>query len=229
MVVIIPAYEPDEHLIKLIYEFKIHTSHRLVVVNDGSVNSTHIFEKIASKVDLVEHKINKGKGAAMKTGVDYVLTHIPDAEGIVFVDADGQHTLESIDKVIKELVKKSDSIILGSRDFEGDVPFKSRFGNKLTRRIFKCVCGIYLEDTQTGLRAMSITNAKRLLDIRGDRYEYEMNMLMTFAHAGIPIVEIPIATVYEEGKNETTHYRPIADSIKIYKTIISFAFHTLFN
>ncbi len=229
MIVIIPAYEPDEHLIRLIDEFKLHTSYRIVVVNDGSVNSTDIFEGIASKVDLVEHKINKGKGAAMKTGVEYVLTHIPEADGIVFVDADGQHTIESIDKVVKELGKENDSIILGSRDFEGDVPFKSRFGNKLTRRIFKWVCGIYLEDTQTGLRAMSIENAKKLLAIRGDRYEYEMNMLMTFAYQGIPIVEIPIATVYEEGKNETTHYRPIADSIKIYKTIVSFAFHTLFN
>ena len=112
--------------------------------------------------------------------------------------------------------------MIGSRAFVGEVPLRSRFGNTVTRGVYHLVSGVKVQDTQTGLRGFDRSLLEWLLSIPGERYEYEMNVLMSAARDKIQIGEVPIETVYE-GKNESSHFRPIHDSVKIYKEIFRFA------
>ena len=125
---------------------------------------------------------------------------------------------------INDYLLQNGGFVIGSRAFVGDVPLRSRFGNTVTRGVYHLVSGVKVQDTQTGLRGFDRSLLEWLLLIPGDRYEYEMNMLMSAARDGIEIGEVPIETVYE-GKNESSHFRPLHDSVKIYKEIFRFAIY----
>jgi len=101
------------------------------------------------------------------------------------------------------------------------VPARSRFGNKVTSAVFKALFGMKITDTQTGLRVIPAEFLPTMLEIEGDRYEYETNMLMALKPAGIPLREVGIETVYIN-ENQTSHFRPIRDSLRIYGLIIKF-------
>ena len=228
MVIIIPAYNPDEKLLKVLKDLKKKVNKKIVIVNDGSdERSDKIFLESKSYAEVLKHPSNKGKGAAMKTGLKYVKENMPEEDGVIFVDADGQHKANDVDKMIKEFEDNKDSLILGVRVFDKDVPFRSQFGNKLTRQLFKLYTHKYISDTQTGLRAVSTKHIPRLLRIEGNRYEYEMNMLIEFAKKKIPIKEVPIATIYEDKQNSTSHFNVIKDSYRIYKVFFKFIFSSV--
>lgn len=223
MVIVIPAYEPDSHLVKLVDKLLDYTNYPIVIVDDGSSeNRKIIFERLKAYVTVVSHPENMGKGEAMKTAMKYIEQILPREDGIVFMDADGQHSIDDMEKVIEAFYENEDALIMGSREFVGKVPAKSLFGNKITRMIFKLSSGVDLSDTQTGLRAISTKYIPMLLDIEGQRYEYEMNMLYTLAKEKIRIVEVPIETIYEDSKNSTSHFRVIRDSVRIYGVILKF-------
>ena len=219
--VIIPAYNPDEELFLKFAKEVLNNFSRIVVVNDGSkeeYNST--FEKIANldeKIQVLNHSVNMGKGRALKTAFNYVLNAYPECIGVVAADCDGQHGIEDVIKLAEELKNHPSSLILGVRDFnKEDVPFKSRYGNKITRLIFKLFIGLSIKDTQTGLRALSRELMKTFLTTNGERYEYETNMLIECKQENIPIEQVPISTIYIE-KNQTSKFNPIKDSLSIYK------------
>ena len=171
---------------------------------------------------VLSHHVNCGKGRALKTAFNQYLNDYPDFLGLITVDADGQHQLSDVQKCARILFEKPSEMILGSRDFSlKNVPDKSRFGNIITRNVFRLLCGVKINDTQTGLRALSNTLIERFLNIKGERYEYEMNMLIECAENGIPLCEVPIETIYIE-KNESSHFNPISDSIKIYSLFMKF-------
>ncbi|MFA9424439.1 MAG: GtrA family protein [Sedimentibacter sp.] len=229
MVVIIPAYEPDERLIKLAQEIKLKTDYDIVIINDGSaLNKQLLFSKLEEYAEVMEHKHNLGKGKSIKTALKYIEDNYPDDLGIVVADADGQHRYDDIIKVSRALETNENSLILGSRQFTGNVPAKSKFGNTVTRYIFKCASGVKLNDTQTGLRAFNSKIIPFLLKVPGDRYEYEMNVLLECAKQKINIIEVPIETIYIEN-NESSHFRVIRDSARIYKDIIKFSFSSLLS
>ena len=218
MTIIVPAYNPDEHLIKLLKDIKKELNNDVLIVNDGSKKECNeIFDEANKYGFVLSHKVNKGKGAAMKTAMKYIYENKPDEKGVIFVDADGQHLIKDIKKVIAEFEKNDDKLIIGSRfkTFK-DVPYKSRIGNKITRYIFYRYTGLKISDTQSGLRAINTKYIPSLLKIEGDRYEYEMNMLINLANQDIKTKEVQIETVYEDKKNSTSHFNPIKDSIKIY-------------
>ncbi len=220
MIVLIPAYEPDHHLIDLVNEIKKETNFKVIVVNDGSSNGFD-FDKFGNKAIVLNHEVNKGKGAALRTGFSYIYDNYRYEDGVVTADADGQHTLKDIVKVAYDLTQNENSIVLGCRKFIGDVPKKSLLGNKITRIVFKLTSGKYISDTQTGLRAVPVDKLPLMIDIEGDRYEYEMNMLYEAVKAKINIVETPIKTIYEDG-NKCSHFRPFKDGFRIYKSIFKF-------
>ena len=116
--------------------------------------------------------------------------------------------------------------MLGCRFFGGDVPKRSRFGNTFTRMVYRSVTGLDLSDTQTGLRAFDFSLIPFMLSIDGDRYEYEMNVLLSCSRRGIPIREIAIETIYF-GNNEGSHFSTFRDSLIIYRDIIKFAASSL--
>ncbi len=223
MIVLIPAYQPDEQLVLLAERLVNNTDYHIVVVNDGSApEKDAVFAKLPAAVTLLTHEKNGGKGRAMKTGMAYIYEHFPETEGVVIVDADGQHLLPDIQRVCEEQAAHPDAIILGSRQFTGKVPLRSLVGNTITRYVFALASGVMVHDTQTGLRAFSVKRIPQLLALKGERYEYEMYMLLGAAEQHIPLREVYIETVYLDEENSSSHFNPLKDSLRIYGSIIKF-------
>lgn len=223
--VILPSLNPDEKLINTVNALLDKGFHDIIVVNDGSDEAHRApFEAIASKeaCTLLVHEINHGKGRALKTAMQYVLSHRPDSPGVVTIDGDGQHHIDDILACAQTMLDRENEVILGVRDFsEPDVPFKSRFGNNLTKAVFRLFCGIRISDTQTGLRAIPAQYLKAMTEFAGERFEYETNMLLEMKARNIPFSEVKIQTIYLD-ENASTHFHPIRDSLKIYKVILKF-------
>jgi len=221
--VLIPSLEPDQRLVELVRALRGSCQNQIVVVDDGSgPEYRDIFARLESELgcQVLRHEVNQGKGRALKTAFAYFLERHPDGLGVVTADSDGQHRPGDILKVVRELEASPDCLILGVRDFsQADVPFKSRFGNNLTRLAFRLLVGLNLTDTQTGLRGVGAAFMRRLLQVPGERFEYETKMLMAARDAGVKCVEVVISTIYLEG-NKSTHFHPLRDSWKIYKVIL---------
>ena len=222
MVVVIPAYEPDDKLLGVIKDFTEQTAYPIVVVNDGSSDKCRpVFDSVRSyaRVTLLEHEVNKGKGAAMKTAFAYIAEPYPSDETVMTVDADGQHLVSDAVRVAQKLAENPDALVLGSRRFTGNVPFKSRAGNAITRTVFRFCTGVRVYDTQTGLRAFSASRIPEMIRLKGDRYEYEINQLIFCTKNHIDIVEEWIDTVYLE-ENKSSHFHAVKDSFRIYKVLL---------
>lgn len=221
--VIIPAYDPEDGLIRLVEECK-NVFADIIVVDDGCAASyDHIFKEIEGKACVLHHEVNKGKGRALKTAFSYVLENLPSVKGVLTLDADGQHTISDSIKCCERFLEDPTQAVFGCRDFESDekIPPRSRFGNRLTSRLMKFFCDITLSDTQTGLRVIPVSSLRDLITLKGERYEYEMNMIFYFKEHLIPFTEVPIQVIYIEN-NASSHFNPIVDSVKIYAIFFKF-------
>lgn len=222
MIVVIPAYQPDERLLSLVSELRALTDYSIIIVNDGSdVSKAPIFEALGEHALVLAHDVNRGKGRALKTAYEYIRDSNVADEGIVTVDADGQHLVRDVIRICEEWKKDRAALVLGKRCFTGSVPWRSRAGNAVTRCVFAVSTGVKVYDTQTGLRAFSSEYIDKMLEIKGERYEYEINQLLIFTREHIRITEIPIETVYLDG-NRASHFNTVKDSWRIYRTIFSF-------
>lgn len=228
--VIIPSYEPDEKLPGLLKQLRETGFKNIVIVDDGSGEDYAHFFKDAEEIYgcvVLHHAVNQGKGRALKTAFNYCLREYGEAPGAVTADSDGQHSPECILACVDALLTHPDSLILGCRCFEEeDVPARSEFGNKCTRIVMKYLTGITVSDTQTGLRGIPAAFMEQLLMVKGERFEFETNMLLETKKKKIPIVEVPIRTIYIE-ENKTSHFNPIKDSVKIYMIFGKFLFSSL--
>ena len=226
--ILIPAYEPAESLPLLVSDLT-GRGFAVVIVDDGSgPGSAHIFESLTAnpRVSFLQHAVNLGKGAALRTGINHILTHDQDAIGVVTADADGQHVVDDIVAVAAELNRQPHQLVLGVRTFHEDVPFRSRLGNVLTRNLVRAVIGRRMSDTQTGLRGVPRALATELLRLPAAGYEFELDMLVLAKHLSVPVREVPIATVYLDG-NVSSHFNPVRDSMKIYFVLFRFALLSL--
>ncbi len=230
MHVIIPAYKPDEKLIHLLEALREIEGLRVVVVNDGSGDDfAPIFEKAKPLCHrLLVHSENRGKGAALKTAFAYLAEQGLENEAICTADADGQHLPEDIITCLKEAALHPDSLVLGIRKFNGKVPARSRFGNTVARHTFRLLMGQNVYDTQTGLRAFTSALLPEILAIKGDRYEYEMQMLCDMVKKKIPLRQVEIETVYLN-ENSSSHFNPVKDAIKIYGLLFQCAWGSFFE
>lgn len=227
MIVVIPAYEPDEKLLRVVAELKRDTDYAIVVVNDGSSEAAEpVFAALPEGVTLLRHAQNRGKGRALKTAYEYIAAHFPQSEGIVTVDADGQHLPADVVRVSGDWEAHPEALVLGSRRFTGTVPWRSRAGNAITRVVFRLSTGVSVYDTQTGLRAFAVSSIPMMLEMRGERYEYEINVLLYATRQHMPIREVTIETVYI-ADNASSHFHPMRDSWRIYKMILLFAASSL--
>ena len=219
--IVIPAYQPDNKLITLIEKIHEKSDFHILVIDDGSSSKCqNIFEKAKQYATVLRHEVNQGKGQALKTAFSYIQEQ--NIYGtVVTADADGQHKIWDIFRTTNKASENPNKLILGVRAFTGKVPLRSRFGNSLTKALFKLQTGVGLADTQTGLRAFTTNLIPFMLKIEGKRYEYEMNMLLV-ATKEYEIVEVSIETVYIND-NEASHFRPIKDGLLIYKNIFKFA------
>ncbi|MCI2058063.1 MAG: bifunctional glycosyltransferase family 2/GtrA family protein [Oscillibacter sp.] len=218
-IALIPAYEPDGQLLPLLRALGGAGFHR-VVVDDGSGGAyAEIFSGVPAGVTVLTHCRNRGKGRALKTGLDYIQSHFPRDSAVVTVDADGQHTAKDALRCVQAAEQHPGSLVLGCRTFSRGVPQRSRLGNRITRFVCRTFSGLRLSDTQTGLRAFTADLIPLLADIEGDRYEYEMNVLLACGRRGIPLAEVPIATIYRR-RNAGSHFRTVRDSWLIYRSLL---------
>ncbi|MDZ8200404.1 bifunctional glycosyltransferase family 2/GtrA family protein [Microbacterium sp. SSW1-59] len=228
MYVLIPALEPGPRLPRLVDELlSVDPDLDVLVIDDGSGPG---YDDLFSVVEdagarVLRHPHNRGKGAALKTGFAEIARWAPEAD-VVTADADGQHRVDDILEVGRALrvdaAAGTSALILGCRDFGGDVPLRSRVGNAVSRGVFRLTAGWSLSDTQTGLRGLPAALLPWALSLPGDRFEYEQNMLLRSRSAGVLAREIPIETVYLE-QNASSHFRPLVDSIRVMLPVALFA------
>lgn len=222
IIILIPAYHPDDKLIEYVSQLNESYVKHIIVVNDGSgTEYQDIFDKCEKhdKCKVISYENNMGKGFALKTGLKYCMDNFSDYDGVITCDADGQHLLEDTLKITDQLVANKNSLVLGVRDFTlQNIPWRSRFGNTLTSSIFKFVFHKDISDTQTGLRGIPANLVPFMIDIKGDRFEYETNVLVNCFNNSISILQIPISTVYIDD-NGSSHFNAVVDSAKIYWVI----------
>lgn len=223
IVALIPAYNPDEKMVTMIDEL-VSEFDNIVIVNDGCDETfAPIFDAVKDKATILVHEVNKGKGRALKTGLEYIRDHFKDKKGVVTADADGQHKTPDILNCCKVFLEDDCKSVFGCRDFssDSDIPPRSRFGNQLTSKLLKSLCDIELSDTQTGLRVLPISHIQELIDVNGDRYEYEMNSIFALKNLDLMWKEVPIEVVYIDD-NASSHFNPIKDSFRIYKVFFKY-------
>lgn len=216
--VIIPALEPERQLLEYLKELCARIQGRVVLVDDGSgPDYAEIFQQAVRLESCVvlTHERNLGKGCALKTGFSYAKKESGVHCLILCADSDGQHEVQDMIRLCAIAEKYPGTLVLGERDFSGPgIPWRSAFGNRITSWTFFLARGVWLADTQTGLRALDGTLLEWLLQVPGERFEYEMEMLSSCVKKGVPIRTEKINTIYVDG-NEGSHFRPIRDSVRV--------------
>ncbi|MBQ5590153.1 MAG: glycosyltransferase family 2 protein [Clostridia bacterium] len=226
-VVLIPAYQPDNALVEIV-NYLNDCNFEIVVVDDGSGSDyKDIFSAISEKSHIVTLQKNRGKGAALKAGMRYIRDSLPDCENFITCDADGQHRPCDVVRV-RNLLHKGNKFVLTVRERKGKIPFRSRIGNDLSKVVYTLLTNKYLSDNQSGLRGFSRSNLDWLIDVKKNNYDYEMNVLYCAAKMGLKITTMPIEAIYIED-NASSHFNPIVDTARIYKSLFSLAFGTMLS
>jgi putative flippase GtrA len=224
MIALIPAYEPTDRLAFVVEDLRRAAPWlTILVVDDGSgpEYAARFADARSAGALLIRYPENHGKGYALKTGFRHVLAEYP-GEDVVCADSDGQHRTEDIVRVARALGASPETMILGGRRFTGKVPLRSKMGNAAARAAFHSNTGITIHDTQTGLRGFPASILDWLLTVKGDRFEYELNMLLEASSSGRKIDELPIETIYLDN-NTSSHFRPIVDSLRVAMPFLTYA------
>ena len=226
-IALIPSYEPDLNLINIVKDL-VNNKFEVIVVNDGSNNTyNNIFDSIKDISKVLSYKTNKGKGFALKYGYKYIKENYENYI-IVTMDSDGQHKVSDAQKLCNYIEHNYDCIAIGKRIRSNKTPVRSRIGNSITKVIYNLVTGNNIYDTQTGLRTFSYRLIDFNLDVKGDRYEYEMNVLLEAPLNNIKIKEIEIETIYIDN-NFNSHFNTLKDSFRVYKEIIKFSLSSILS
>lgn len=230
--IIVPVYNPSDGFQSFMESLvaRAHDERCIVVlVNDGCDSAFDAaFSALAAldHVRIYRHESNLGKGAALKTGFAALAKLCPVVRGAITADADGQHSIDDIFAVLKEGQADHTSLTLGTRNFDQDVPLRSRVGNMVTHMVFYVLTAIKLGDTQTGLRFVPGVYFKDMCDIKSSGYAFEMEMLLWAKHKDVKLRTKAISTIYLDG-NSGSHFRPFIDSIKIYAVLFKQALSSI--
>lgn len=229
VVVLIPAYKPDAKMLPLCRALRGKGLDVLLVDDGGGAQYRPLFDEAeALGCAVVHHAVNLGKGRALKTGLNEALNRYESLAGVVTADADGQHAPEDIVRVRDALLAHPGDLVIGARAFQGEVPLRSRLGNGITRAVYRFVAGRKCTDTQTGLRGIPAAAIPAMLRLPGERYEFEMEMLLRLKEMHLGLYEVPIATIYENN-NEGSHFDTLRDSARIYGVILKFMLSSLIS
>ncbi len=229
--VVIPAFEPGTALPGLLGALRRLGFAHIVLVDDGSpAEYAPVFRAAQAEYACVvlRHAANLGKGRALKTAFNYILTERGDLRGAVTMDADGRHAPEDAAACAAALADRPDALVLACPDPArmNGAPLRVRFSRQCARRAVQFLSGIRVSDPQTALRGMSRELMLRFLATEGERYEYEMNVLLDTKELDIPIHEVLVAPP-KAGQNTRTHFRPLLDSLRIYAVFLKFLVSSL--
>lgn len=195
ILVLIPAFNEGERIAKVITDLVKCGYANVLVVNDGSSDNTAEISKY-SGAKVINHLINRGPGAATQTG--FVYGRKNNFKAVVTIDADGQHEIDDIDKLVKRLSQNDVDIVFGSRFLsENEIPKSRIVFNKIANVFTFLFCGKWVTDTQSGIK---ILNRKALfrLDINTDGFEFCSEMVIRSHNLGLKSVEIPVSVYYTE-------------------------------
>ncbi len=225
LAVILPSLDPDAKFSAVVKGLTDSGFRYVIIVDDGSDEAhQHFFTEAESypQCTVLHHGVNRGKGRALKTAFEYILDRLPELDGVITIDGDGQHLLEDIIRCGNRMLELDDRVVLGCRDFDQPgIPPRSVAGNKTTSKFFRLLFNITLSDTQTGLRAIPARYLRDFCAVDGERFEYETNMLLQMKRMGVDFVEQPITTVYDP-EDYSSHYNAIRDSWSIMKIMLRF-------
>ena len=202
--VVIPAYNEEKHISKIIKETKEYAD-KVIIVDDGSKDKTSSIAR-RSKAIVLTHLVNLGKGATLKTGCDYAVKN--NASFIIAIDADAQHDPKEIPRFLEGL--KNHEIVLGYRKLNRKMPFVLKFGNWFINKTIRFLYRIKIRDSQCGYRAFTAKAYKKLRWKASD-YSMESEMIAKIGKYKLSYAEIPIATIYSDKYKGTT----VLDGIKI--------------
>jgi len=212
-IALIPAYNPTSILCDLVRNF-CNAGFSIVVVDDGSKDScSGIFDECTSRATVLHHPKNAGKGQALKTGLSYIQSNFAPNSVIVTVDANGQHAVEDALTICAVAERHNRSLVVGCRKFDKDVTLRSRFRNQQTAFMFQRSSGIRLRDPMSGLRAWSHRLIPVLLSVDGQRYDYEINVLLQLARSKTRILEHPVKTTYSDHYS-IMHFKMVKEALR---------------
>jgi glycosyltransferase involved in cell wall biosynthesis len=194
--IVIPAYNEQKTISKVIKDLKKEGYKNIVVVDDGSKDNTYEEAK-KQNVEVLRHIINRGQGAALKTAIDYALDL--GADSIITFDADGQHSVKDIEKMIRPLKKNKVDITLGSRFLKKDsnTPFVRKLFLKGGAIVIFLMYGIKLTDSHNGLRALSRKAAEKI-EITSDGMEHASEILEQVKKKRLKYKEVPVTITYTD-------------------------------
>lgn len=215
--IVIPAYNEEAAIGEVIDNVLKEGFSSIIVVDDGSSDNTAAVATKSSALTL-RHKINRGKGAATRTGIEAALSL--GAEIVVTIDADGQHNPKEIKQLIQPILDNTCDVVLGSRQFANtQMPAYKILHNKMANIITTMYAKIHVQDSQSGFRAYS-KHACMLLDTKSDSYEYESEIIRLIATHKLSYKEIPISTLYTDYSTGKLHKQDISNGIRtVYKMI----------
>ncbi|HKC66925.1 MAG TPA: glycosyltransferase family 2 protein, partial [Bacteroidia bacterium] len=202
--VLIPTYNNQKTLEKVITDTLEYTNH-IVVVNDGSTDTTpQIVAKFKDEVSVVNFPVNCGKGLALREGFKFALSK--NYQYAISIDSDGQHYPEDLEKFLIKIKEQPNSLIIGARNMEqASVPGKSSFGNKFSNFWFELETGIKMPDTQSGYRLYPIEKLKNI-SFYTTRFEFEIEVIVKAAWAGIPVIPLPVGVFYPTKEERVSHF-----------------------
>lgn len=224
-IVVIPALDPEPSLTDYAQALLDRGVTRVVVVDDGSGPERQAVFAALEAMDgcaVLRHQRNRGKGRALKTAFAYIRSRSEWAgAAVVTADADGQHAVDDVCAVARAAAEETDRLVMGVRDLGLDhVPTRSKMGNRVTSWAFHLLYGVRLADTQTGLRGVPWEMLEWCLAIGGERFEYEMNMLIKAAREHVDLRQVSIQVIYFDN-NAGSHLRTVRDAWRVFLVLIS--------
>ena len=211
--IIIPAYNAEKRIADVIKQVKIHVDDNIILINDGSTDSTATIAK-NENVIVLSHTSNRGKGAALRTGFSQAMAL--NWKGVITIDADGQHNPEYIPKFIEYFKLTGADIIIGSRMANlKSMPFHRVLSNKITSKLLSWRIGQKIIDSQCGYRFIC-TDVFKKIDLFTSHYETESEILIRGGLAGFKIDFIDIDTIYKNEPSSINLYIDTWRFIKLY-------------
>ena len=212
--IVIPVYNPPDVFDSFVRRLRREISLPFYIVNDGShMSFDSVFSSLGGlpNTTLLHHTINKGKGAALKTAMRHIRTTGFLYDGIITVDADGQHETEDIARCMQQAQQARDALLIGTRVPRKNMPVRSRLGNAFTRIFLRLLHNRYVTDTQSGLRYIPAKLMEICEESLFDTYDFELDMIIRAVHAHISLLEFPMKPIYIN-KNKSSHFKTAKDS-----------------
>jgi glycosyltransferase involved in cell wall biosynthesis len=213
--VIIPALNAERTLPRVVVEARAQLE-PVLVIDDGSSDATG---EVAAAVGatVMRHPVNRGKGGALKTGFAWALEN--GFDGVITLDADGQHLASEIPKFLRERERSGADLIIGGRShlFEQMMP-RRRMANRFSAACIAFASGVKITDSQSGFRFYS-ANLLRSMKLRTNGFDMESEVIVRAGRRKFGIVTIPIELGFVDGI-ATSHYKPLEDTLRIAWTVI---------